>query len=329
MKLFAKIRECWTTPSRLRSSGVLGMNRRNFEYVLRENSRRNFRNVDDKVVTKELAGKYNIASPGFIALVECQHQVKSFEELLGERRSFVIKPARGSGGRGIVVIKGRSTSGFIGNDGRHVSASFLRDHLSNILSGLYSLGGVPDRALIEECVEFTDAFDGFSFQGVPDVRIIVFRGYPVMAMMRLSTAASGGRANLHQGAVGVGIDLASGRAVHAVMKGGLVDCHPDTGRPLCDLRVPLWRDHLEIAARACEMTGLNYIGADVVLDRRRGPMLLELNARPGLAIQIANGEGLAGRLELLKRAMPAVAPDMRSRIEFSIAVFGCPSGSLE
>jgi D-alanine-D-alanine ligase-like ATP-grasp enzyme len=46
------------------------------------------------------------------------------------------------------------------------------------------------------------------------------------------------------------------------------------------------------------MTGLGYIGADIVLDRLRGPVLLELNARPGLAIQVANQCGLLHRLEV-------------------------------
>lgn len=53
---------------------------------------------------------------------------------------------------------------------------------------------------------------------------------------------------------------------------------------------------LLMAAEAIEMTGLGYLGADFVLDKERGPVLLELNARPGLAIQIANRSGLRRRL---------------------------------
>jgi len=143
-----------------------------------------------------------------------------------------------------------------------------------------------------------------------------------MAMMRLSTAASGGRANLHQGAVGVGIALSSGRAKRAVMRGALVTKHPDTGRDLCkELVVPMWEEHLLIASRSYEMTELGYFGADIVLDKNKGPMLQELNARPGLAIQIANGEGLAARLEYLDANMPRRKLSAEERIAFSLKAF--------
>lgn len=134
--------------------------------------------------------------------------------------------------------------------------------------------------------QFDNVFDGFSYEGVPDVRVIVFKGYPVMAMMRCSTAASDGKANLHQGAVGVGIDIASGKAIRAVQFNLPVERHPDTERLLSELKVPEWNKLLVLAASAWEMTGLGYIGTDMVLDKDKGPMVLELNARPGLAIQI-------------------------------------------
>src|SRR5690606_28440359 len=59
-----------------------------------------------------------------------------------------------------------------------------------------------------------------------------------------------------------------------------------------------WDVILDISSRCYELTGLGYIGVDIVLDRDLGPLVLELNARPGLAIQIANGQGLARRLEI-------------------------------
>lgn len=126
--------------------------------------------------------------------------------------------------------------------------------------------------------------------------MVVYRGYPLMAMMRLSTHASDGKANLHQGAIGVGLDLASGRATQAVQYDRPVHHHPDTGRRLNELQIPDWTRLLELAAGCYEMSGLGYLGTDMVLDRHRGPLLLELNARPGLAIQMANRCGLAPRV---------------------------------
>ncbi len=174
--------------------------------------------------------------------------------------------------------------------------------------------------MVESLIRFDDRFADYTFEGVPDIRVIVFRGYPVMAMMRLSTAVSDGKANLHQGAVGVGLDISEGRALFAVQFNRPVDRHPDTGRSLDDLVVPGWPTLLNLAASAYEMTGLGYIGADLVIDKRFGPTLLELNARPGLAIQMANGEGLGARLELIE-----AQPEGRSiaeRVDFSIKHFG-------
>lgn len=124
-------------------------------------------------------------------------------------------------------------------------------------------------AVIENLIEFDDCFDGFSYEGVPDVRIIVFKGYPVMAMMRLSTSASDGKANLHQGAVGVGIDIGTGKAVKAVQFNRPVTVHPDTGRELIELQVPQWQNLLTLAASAWEMTSLGYMGTDMVLDKKK------------------------------------------------------------
>ena len=135
------------------------------------------------------------------------------------------------------------------------------------------------------------------FRSIPDVRVILYRNEPAMAMLRLPTKASGGRANLHQGGIGTGVDLDSGRTNHAVLRNRFVERHPDTGVPVVGMRVPYWDQVLQLSRRVAEAVGLGYIGVDIVVDACDGPMLLEANARPGLAIQIANGRGLLHRLD--------------------------------
>jgi alpha-L-glutamate ligase-like protein len=156
---------------------------------------------------------------------------------------------------------------------------------------------------------------------VPDIRIIVFRGYPVMAMLRLATHASDGKANLHQGAVGVGLDLENGSCLNAVQFAEKLSCHPDTGRPLKDISIANWREILLLAARCCDMTGLGYIGTDLVLDKERGPQLLELNARPGLAIQIANGVGLLPRLRHIETLSGKHHSSAEQRVDYVMDKF--------
>ena len=280
------------------------MNARNYKIIARCNNRRLYPLVDDKVQTKRLADKAGINTPHLIGVIEYQHQVKDFLELVKNHPQFVIKPAHGSGGKGVLVIKHWDDDCFVTASERVLTFKDVYQHISNTLSGLFSLGGQYDVALIEEMVNFSDIFKDFSYQGVPDVRIIVYKGYPAMAMMRLATAESGGRANLHQGAVGVGLDIKSGKTLNAVMHNLPISVHPDTKADLKSLVVPFWREHLIIGAKAYEMTGLGYLGADIVLDKNRGPMMLELNARPGLAIQIANGKGLVEVIKKIDKTYP-------------------------
>lgn len=299
-KFFAK----FASPRQLREAGVLGMNRRNYSVIAQLNKRSLYPLVDDKVQTKKLANKIGINTPGLIGVIEYQHEVKNILEIVKGYKEFVVKPAHGSGGKGVLVIKGYNEDCFMTTSGKQLNFNELYQHISNVLSGLYSLGGKYDVAVIEELVHFSTIFQNYSYQGIPDVRVIIYNGYPAMAMMRLATAESDGRANLHQGAVGVGLDIKTGRAVNAVQHNIPITHHPDTGVDLMKLEVPFWREHLEIAVKAYEMTGLGYMGADIVLDKFRGPMMLELNARPGLAIQIANHSGLAKVLKDIDKSYP-------------------------
>ena len=294
----------FATPAQLREAGVLGMNRRNYEIIAKSNDRRLYPLVDDKVQTKKLAAGVGINTPHLIGVIDVQNEVDNFLSLVEGYNEFVIKPAHGSGGKGVLVIKSYTETAFETASGRVLTFSEVYQHISNILSGLYSLGGQYDVALIEELVHFSPIFSEYSYQGVPDVRVIVYKGYPAMSMMRLSTKASGGRANLHQGAVGVGLDIRNGKSLKGVMWNMPIEVHPDTNADLSTLEVPFWREHLLIAAKGYEMTGLGYLGADIVLDEYKGPMMLELNARPGLAIQIANGRGMADILKKIEKSYP-------------------------
>lgn len=308
-------------PSVLKSMGILGMNARNISYVSKYNDRRLYPLVDNKLKTKKLAEEHGLRTPDLFGYVQYQAQIKKIKELLPIDEGFVLKPAQGSGGKGILIIVRQENDAFYKANGDKIEFHELKRHISNILSGLYSLGGKDDVALIERVIEFDDRFKGFSFEGVPDVRVLVYRGYPVMAMMRLSTSISDGKANLHQGAIGVGLDIVTGKAVSAILFDKPITEHPDTNQDLSLLEIPRWQEILELAAGSYDMTNLGYLGADIVLGKNKGPMLLELNARPGLAIQIANDRGLTKRL----KQVDEVADEHLSvddRIQFSLTHFG-------
>lgn len=285
---------------KLSDSGVMGINKRNCDYILRYNPRRNYPLVDDKLRTKQLAINAGLAVPELYGVIEIEHQIRELPEFLKKYTDFVIKPAQGTGGEGIEIITGKIKELYKKSTGRFITEEELKHHVSNILNGLFSLGGHEDKAIIEYRVKFDPIFDAISYQGVPDIRIIIFKGFPVMAMIRLPTHMSGGKANLHQGAIGVGIDIATGRTLNAVWGNEIVTEHPDTRNPVTGFEIPRWDDLLLIAARSYELIGLGYMGVDIVLDRVKGPLILEMNARPGLNIQIANHSGLLKRLEFIE-----------------------------
>jgi alpha-L-glutamate ligase-like protein len=300
----------------LNQKGVLGINRRNAQYTLWHNKRSLYPLVDDKLRTKELALKAGIRVPELYGVLEVSGQVGSMSDLVAEHSDFVIKPAHGSGGEGILVIIGRSKDRFRTASGALLHQEQVQHHVHEALSGLFSLGGQPDKVIIEYRVQVDPVFQGISYQGVPDIRVIVFWGVPVMAMVRLPTSLSGGKANLHQGAIGAGVDLAGGKTLTAVWRNEVVSEHPDTGNSVENVAIPGWSDLLQIAAGASELTGLGYLGVDLVLDKNLGPMVLEMNARPGLNIQIANRAGLLARLQKVENSISTLT-GLEQRVEFA------------
>ncbi len=289
----------FTAARRLRQLGILGMNRRNATCILDHNPRCRYPIVDDKSRMHRLCREIGVPTPELYVEITSYSMLRHLRTLLGERGDFVIKPNRGSAGRGVLVVTGREADGYRRHNGQLLREEQLRQHVSDILSGMYSLGGQPDSAIVQQRIRLHPAFATVTYKGIPDVRVILYRNEPAMAMLRLPTRQSNGRANLHQGGIGSGIELHSGLTHHAVQHNRFVQRHPDTGRPVVGLRVPYWDEVLTLSRRVAEAVGLGYIGVDIVLDAVGGPMLLEANARPGLAIQIANGRGLIPALEAI------------------------------
>lgn len=285
----------------LRQRGIMGINQRNGEYVMMHNDRRLYPLVDDKARCKQMALDAGIAVPEQYGLISTEHEIANIERIADKHGDFVVKPAHGAGGDGIMVFTDRFEGFYRTASGRMVSRDELGFHLSGIISGLYSLAGQRDQALIEYRVKPTDQFDHISSGGVPDLRLIVLRGYPVLAMARLPTRESGGKANLHQGALGVGIDIGSGTTLAGTWHNLKIDQHPDTLSPVAGIQVSEWDHCLSLAAGCYDLTGLGYLGVDLVMDKTQGPLMLELNARPGLNIQIANDDGLQRRCQIVEQ----------------------------
>lgn len=313
----------------LSAKGIMGINRRNADYVLKYNKRNLYPVVDDKILTKERAIAAGINVPEMYGIISTEKEISNLDKILAGRNDFVIKPAMGAGGDGILVVADRFEDRFKTVSGKIISHDEIEYQISSILTGLYSLGGARDRALIEYRVSPDPLFKSISYEGVPDIRVIVLMGYPIMAMLRLPTRQSGGKANLHQGAIGVGVDLATGITLQGTWLNNIISKHPDTSNPVAGVQLPDWDNFMQLSAGCYELCGLGYIGVDMVLDQEQGPLILELNARPGLNIQIANNAGLTLRAHAvedhvaeLKRKGISETPEQRVR--FSQQQFASP-----
>ncbi len=277
------------------SRGILGINRRNIDYIYTGSSRKFFRLADRKLETKKILEKAGLPFPETLGIFTEFREIVDFETISGEWKNFVIKPDRGKMGSGIMVLGERSDSGFWDTDGNEIVHSKIRKRLGDIILGVYS-NGLNDIAFIEERIYPHHFFSDLYPRGLSDIRIITYRKEPVMAMMRIPTGESGGRANLHQGGVGVAVEISSGLTYAASIKRGKIEKHPDTGAGLVGKKIPFFKDMLRMCGMLPDDIRLNYLGFDFAVDRERGPLILEINARPGLEIQNIGNAGLHGLL---------------------------------
>ncbi|MGH7856928.1 MAG: alpha-L-glutamate ligase-like protein [Candidatus Binatia bacterium] len=294
----------WAETLRAFRRSVLGLNRRNADYVFRYNPRDLFHLVDNKIETKRALTAAGIPVPRSYALFEVQWDLRRLGWAVRRLSDFVLKPARASGGGGILAITRHDGELFYKASGASLRLRDLEDHVSDILAGAYSRNQRQDEAILEYRVRPDPAIGAISFGGVADFRVLVFFGVPLMAMLRLPTRRSDGRANLHMGGIGVGVDLVTGRTLRATGPDGPVERHPDLGVPLVGIQLPSWEAVLDISTRCYDALGLGYFGADIVLDADHGPMVLEVNGRPGLGIQLANDRGLRPLLDEIERRQP-------------------------
>jgi alpha-L-glutamate ligase-like protein len=291
---------------------ILGLNRRNQEYVRPYNSPSSKAIADNKITTKRVLKKELIQTPEVYKLIRTKKQLQ-FLDWESLPKSFVIKPNQGTGGNGIIVFYGKKKGKleWIRPNGNTMSRREIILHIENILEGRFSMGSRADSAIIEERIKTDSLLKQYSYKGVPDIRIICFNLVPVMAMLRLPTKRSNGTANLHSGAICTGIDIATGITTYSMHMRKhpllsdtyeMIDSTLDlkNNKPLSGIQIPNWNDILEIALKCQKVSGLGYIGVDIALDTEKGPVVFEINARPGLGIQVANQAGLKWRLEKIK-----------------------------
>lgn len=290
----------------LHNPGLLGINARNLLYIKAYNPEKAIMMADSKIMTKNFLSVRGIPVAKLYGMIQHPKELETFDwNSLPD--TFVIKPNAGYGGEGIMIIVGRKAEGFeqgrkegewIRGNGEKWSQKDMERYILDILDGRYSLLNMADIAFFEQRLEAPEPFSKMAFKGLPDIRVVVHNLIPVMSMLRLPTEASDGKANLHMGGIAAGIDLAKGELTHVIQYNKEIDSIPGYG-PVKGLKIPYWEEILLIASRVQQYTNLGFAAVDITLDKS-GPVLLEINARAGLSVQIANMAPLRRRLERIQ-----------------------------
>ncbi len=284
---------------RMINENIIGMNERNLELIYPNNDRKHYKYADDKYLAKSILEQHGLPCPKTYAVVNSIGQIEQSWAAVCHQEALVIKPARGAGGKGIMILKRKGNVWH--SQGKSISEDEIFFHLANVIFGIHSFGD-SDVALIEEFMRPHQLFINIFPDGVPDVRIILLKGDPLMAMLRMPTQESGGKANLHQGGLGIGLDMETGELLDAYDGQKYHQVHPDTGHRIMGLLLPHWSELVAMSIEASKHFPLEYLGVDLVIDADKGPMIMELNVRPGLAIQLANRKGLKSVINAKKKS---------------------------
>ncbi|MBX2826769.1 MAG: hypothetical protein KTR22_01315 [Flavobacteriaceae bacterium] len=275
--------------------GVMGINRRNLELVYKYNHPKHYRWADDKVLTKELLEENGIATAKTYAVIKKTGNTRSKWEHCKAYDAVAIKPANGCGGDGIKILK-KDNEGSFRSGGKIWDDAKVYKHITSIVSGFFSMNS-SDSCLIEKCIIPHPFFAEIYDAGVPDFRVITLKGTPIMAMLRMPTSKSDGKANLHQNGVGIGIDMNKGILTQVYDGKRYSMTHPDNPTPINGKKIPCWKEILALSKKTAKVFPLDYLGIDIVIDATEGPQIMEVNVRPGLGIQLVNRCGLQQAIE--------------------------------
>jgi len=294
-----------------RHHGVLGLNARNLLYLRPFNPEKAVAFADNKLKTKAYLSARGVPVARIYARIEDRKQLQDFD-FATLPQECVLKPNFGFGGEGILILKGKRNGEFLEQGKYPIPEEQLREHIEDILDGKFSVNGKKDTAFFEKILVPHRGFAPFRPAGLPDLRFVVFNLVPVMAMLRIPTAQSRGKANVHQGGIGIGIDIAKGVTTHAFQYHNLIKELPHGGSP-SGIAIPYWEEMLLVSSRIQQVTNIGYLAVDLTLDEEQGPVLLEVNARAGLSVQIANLAPLRSRLERV-RGLSVSSPEKGVRI---------------
>jgi len=272
-------------------SNLMGINNRNRNIIYQYNDKALLRLAMDKLASKKRLKEHHVPVPATLLAIKNQADLSNHDDTLMRLTSFAVKPNAGSQGKGILIVKDKSEN-YITASGKEYSLVDLKRHIKEILVGHFSQTGEQDIAYLEPLIIQDDSINNLCDLGLSDIRVILAKGTIISAMLRMPTQKSNGKANLHQGAIGIAVDISNGKTINAIYKGQTVTHHPDTDEPLLNFTLPYWEEIKAMSVASYQAIPLGYLGVDICIDHKTGPLVLEVNGRAGLEIQNIQKHGL-------------------------------------
>jgi len=278
---------------------ILWINARNLKYIKPYNEKKLIKLADSKLRTKFFLKELDIPFPYLFDILKSRKQLSKYDWSYLKWKDFVVKPNKGSKGKGILLCYIVSED-IINVNGKNILIDDFEKLVLDILDGKYSMTLGGDTAIIEEKVMPSKEFWHFCEFGLADIRIISFNLVPIMAMLRYPTKESGGKANIAQWWVGFGIDIATWEII-SMYKGRTIykNEFPKDYKDFKWKKIMYWDDMLLYSSQIQYFTNIWYLWLDWVITND-GPSLLEINARAGMEIQLVSWEALEKRLRKIK-----------------------------
>lgn len=230
-------------------------------------------------LTKDKYGLYQRLKPFYqrdIILISGQSDFELFSNFCNKHNSFIVKPLKGGGGKGISVV--------------HLQN---QDQIKQVFNELIDNGSY----VIEELIQQDERLSEFCSSSVNSMRVPSFRhgdsikiGWPFLRFGRNGSVID----NATSGGVFALADLNSGELISdAYDKSGHVyEYHPDTDKKFKGYKIPEWNQMLEVVKQAHLALSENdvYVGFDVALSKR-GWVIIEGNWGDIMCQQIALKRG--------------------------------------
>lgn len=259
---------------------ALGMNLRN--HIIKISNRRDqIVEAKDKIGVKNKLAMHGIPVPETYGELLKINDIHRLDKMPPE---FVIKPDRGSGGKGVLILK-RVKDHYVSPSNKIYSVKNLKRHMERILEGEFSEYIDGETVLIEERIHCSGQLQFKGSVGLPDVRMFVYNYDCVLAMLRYPTWESDGKANLSQGALGMALDMETGEITKVYSKKRREFYPVETLGIPKGYCIPKWKGFRWISHHVARLLGLRFSGVDLTMDERNNIKVLEVNGYPGLEIQ--------------------------------------------